>query len=286
MPSLTYRIVNVFASSAAALDGNPLAVFEDARAVSSSTMQALARQLNLSETTFLEPSSAAVGASMRVRIFTPGTELPFAGHPTLGSAFAVHAVTGSCSTLEMGAGVIRVKRAIDTDDDVWALYANRAKFAPPIFPLEVLARLVGLLPDDLTVPTSNALPITSVNSGIPQLMVQIASEDALGRAVCDSKLLGELNNQGVLLFVLHEDHKTVKSRFFFYENQGVIEDPGTGSACANLGRLLQREGRRGEYSLEQGHHVGRLCRIGISVQDEDVMVSGKVVQVGTGEFSF
>src|SRR5499426_882940 len=106
MPAYAYRIVNVFAESP--LAGNPLAVFEDARGLDPATMQALALQFNLSETTFILPSERA---SAHVRIFTPTFEMPFAGHPTLGTAHVVRALTGKgdAVTLEMKAGVIPVE---------------------------------------------------------------------------------------------------------------------------------------------------------------------------------
>src|ERR1043165_5995978 len=111
MPRLKYHLVNVFAESP--LAGNPLAVFEDGSALDEATMQALALQFNLSETTFVLPSTAAAA---RVRIFTPTFEMPFAGHPTLGTAHVVREVlrTPDAVTLEMKAGIIPVAGSADT----------------------------------------------------------------------------------------------------------------------------------------------------------------------------
>src|SRR5258706_9372328 len=105
MPDYRYRLVNVFTVNGAKLSGNPLCVFEDARGMDDATMQALALQFNLSETTFLLPSTVAAA---RVRIFTPVFEMPFAGHPTLGSAHVVRTLqaTNDALTLETKAGVI------------------------------------------------------------------------------------------------------------------------------------------------------------------------------------
>ena len=107
MASLRYRIVNVFTQGPARLTGNPLAVFESGAGLDEPTMQALARQLNLSETTFILPSKRA---SAHVRIFTPSYEMAFAGHPTLGTAFVCRALglAGDSVTLEMKAGLIPV----------------------------------------------------------------------------------------------------------------------------------------------------------------------------------
>ena len=124
MRQYDFRLVNVFAESP--LAGNPLCVFEDARELDDTTMQALALQFNLSETTFLLPSASATA---RVRIFTPTFEMPFAGHPTLGTAHVVRDLlsAGDALTLEMKAGVIPVTAA----GDVWTLQANAPKHRAP-----------------------------------------------------------------------------------------------------------------------------------------------------------
>src|SRR6201995_5732459 len=115
MPRYDFRIVNVFAIPGAPLSGNPLCVFEDGRGLGDAHMQALALQFNLSETTFLFPSERA---SARVRIFSPSYEMPFAGHPTLGSAHVVRSLRGegpdAALTLELKAGVIPVRAQADT----------------------------------------------------------------------------------------------------------------------------------------------------------------------------
>src|SRR5437879_3216442 len=120
MPDFAFRIVNVFAESP--LAGNPLCVFEDGRGLDDATLQALALQFNLSETTFVLPSD---DATARVRIFTPTFEMPFAGHPTLGTAHVVRALTGAgdALSLQMRAGIIPVTAA----GDVWTLQANAPK---------------------------------------------------------------------------------------------------------------------------------------------------------------
>src|SRR3954466_10747725 len=119
MPTLRYRLVNVFAQSP--LAGNPLCVFEDGSALDTATMQALALQFNLSETTFILPPTMA-DATARVRIFTPGFEMPFAGHPTLGTAHVVRELknSGDEVKLEMKAGIIPVTASADE----WTLKAN------------------------------------------------------------------------------------------------------------------------------------------------------------------
>src|SRR6476659_8827269 len=117
MATYAYRIVNVLTRGGGRLTGNPLCVFEDARGLDDAAMQALARQFNLSETTFILPSEKATA---RVRIFTPSYEMPFAGHPTLGTAHVVRSLHGRDEvTLEMQAGIIPVS----AQGDRWTLQA-------------------------------------------------------------------------------------------------------------------------------------------------------------------
>ena len=139
MPALSFRIVNVFTKDREPLTGNPLCVFEDGESLDGATMQALARQFNLSETTFLLPSSAATA---RVRIFTPSYEMPFAGHPTLGSAFVCRALglAGDAVQLEMAAGVIPVR----ADGDRWTLQANAPTWRELEASRAALAAALGL----------------------------------------------------------------------------------------------------------------------------------------------
>src|SRR5580765_7328521 len=133
-----FRIVNVFTVDGDKLSGNPLCVFEDARGLTDAQMQALARQMNLSETTFVLPSERA---TKRVRIFTPGFEMPFAGHPTLGTA---HVIGGDRVEIEVIAGIVPVTRA----GDRWTLRAAKAPVTRPVAATRVeLAHMLGL-PDD------------------------------------------------------------------------------------------------------------------------------------------
>src|SRR3979490_892761 len=137
-----FRIVNVFTQNGDALSGNPLCVFENGADFDSDLMQALARQFNLSETTFILPSTRATA---RVRIFTPTFEMPFAGHPTLGTAHVVRTLqnVGDNVTLELPAGVIPVH----AEGDVWTLQANPPKHRAPSASRADLAKMLGLDPD-------------------------------------------------------------------------------------------------------------------------------------------
>ena len=177
MTDYRFRIVNVFAESP--LAGNPLCVFEDGRGLDDATMQALALQFNLSETTFVLPSNEATA---QVRIFTPTFEMPFAGHPTLGTAHVVRALraSGDRITLQMKAGVIPVS----AQDDRWTLEANAPKHrAPDASPAE-LAEALGLAAADV-----GPGPPLWVDAGSEQLVVPLRSFDAVRRAAPRPDLL-------------------------------------------------------------------------------------------------
>ena len=276
MPNLPFRIVNVFAESP--LAGNPLAVFEDGQALDDATMQALALQFNLSETTFVLPSEAA---SAHVRIFTPTFEMPFAGHPTLGTAHVVRTLmaTGDRVTLEMRAGVIPVR----ADGDVWTLTANAPRHRRPAASREELARMLGLSESDLH-GEGEAL---WVDTGSDQLVVPLVSFDAVRRAQPSAAqmLAHGTSGQRAMAYVFARDGERVLARFFFLKHGAVIEDPGTGSACANLGGWLLATHARlpVALSIDQGEAVGRSCRLGLRVEaDRSIHVSGRVIEVGRG----
>lgn len=277
MARLAFRLVNVFAEEP--LGGNPLCVFEDAPALDAATMQALALQFNLSETTFVRPSQAA---SASVRIFTPTFELPFAGHPTLGTAHVVRdrLRTGDALTLEMPAGIIPVTAR----GDVWTLEATVRRHRPADASRAALAAMLGLAPADLA-----DEPPLWVDTGAEQLVVPLASFAAVERAKprADALLALAHNGSRAMAYVFARQRDHVKCRFFFPKHGAVIEDPGTGSACANLGGWLLATGSAlpVRLTLEQGDAVGRPCRLGLEVTTEGgIRVSGRVIEVARGTF--
>ncbi len=287
MAELRYRIVNVFAEST--LAGNPLCVFEDARGLDDATMQALALQFNLSETTFVLPSSTATA---RVRIFTPSFEMPFAGHPTLGTAHVVRSLTlsGDAVTLEMRAGIIPVTAR----GDVWTLAANAPTHRGVAATRADLAAMLGLL--EAEVAPDPAAPPLWVDTGSEQLVIPLASTDAVARTAPRIDLLLAHGSTGTraMAYVWCRDgprrgaaHGTqaVVARFFFPKQGAAIEDPGTGSACANLGGWLIATGAPlpQRFAIAQGDAVGRPCRLGLEVTAErKILVSGRVIELGRG----
>jgi len=277
--SYAFRIVNVFTIDGDRFSGNPLCVFEDARGLSDAQMQTIARQMNLSETTFILPSKRAAAL---VRIFTPAYEMPFAGHPTLGTAHVVREVAhaGDRLTLEMKAGIIPV----EAKGDVWTLEANAPKHRAPEASKAALATMLGLETDAIA-----GTPLW-VDTGSEQLVIPLASFDAVRRAAPGADALAKHASSGnrsmAYVFAREGDH--VLCRFFFRKHTSVVEDPGTGSACANLGGWLLVTGATlpQKLDVDQGEAVGRPCRLGLEVTaDRRIRVSGRVIEIARGELS-
>ncbi len=281
MPSLRYRIVNVFTQKRDALSGNPLCVFEDGNDLDTATMQRLARQFNLSETTFLLPSSRA---NARVRIFTPSYEMPFAGHPTLGSAFVCRALDrcGDDATLEMEAGIIPVR----AQGDRWTLQANTATARPCDTPVETLARMLGLQPGDI-----GAAPLW-VKAGKEQLIIPLTSERAVRAAKPDAAQFANVKSEDghsmAYVFAPSGPHKLL-GRFFFPQGSAIIEDPATGSATANLGGWMIASGcpLPQRFEISQGEYADRPSTLFLEIDAEKrIFVSGEVIELGRGTVDF
>ncbi|MBA3463895.1 MAG: PhzF family phenazine biosynthesis protein [Deltaproteobacteria bacterium] len=273
-----FRIVNVFTVDGDRFSGNPLCVFEDARGLTPVQMQALARQFNLSETTFVLPPTRD-GADHHVRIFTPGFEMPFAGHPTLGTTFVI-ANGRTRVTLEMKAGLVPVT----TDGATWTLKTARAPESRKVEASRAdLARMLGLPTDAVS-----DEPLW-VNTGSEQLVIPIASPELVRAAAPSYELLAKFGTSPTreeamaYLWAKGEPEHTV--RFFFTLNGGVVEDPATGSACANLGgwHLATGQPLPVALTLRQGDAVGRPSRLGLRVDaDGGVFVTGSVIELGRG----
>jgi trans-2,3-dihydro-3-hydroxyanthranilate isomerase len=244
-------------------------------------MQAIALQFNLSETTFVLPSDTATAT---VRIYTPSFEMPFAGHPTLGTAHVVRALAeaGDDISLEMRAGVIPVR----ADGDVWTLTANAPLHRSPAASRAELAAMLGLRIGDID---TTADPLW-VDTGSEQLIVPLASFDAVRRAQPSPALLLAHGNNGqrAMAYVFAREGDRVLARFFFPKHGAVAEDPGTGSACANLGGWLIATGAAlpQRLTVDQGEAVGRPCRLGLVVAaDRSIHVSGRVIEIGRGRIT-
>lgn len=287
-----YRLLNVFAEST--FGGNPLCVFEDGRGLSDAQMLAIALQFNLSETVFILPSERA---DARMRIFTTGYEMPFAGHPTLGTAHVVRSLLAkeAALTLECKAGLVAVSAGVDSQADVWTFVAPTqgapVTAACALDSVEVAAML-GLQAEDLL-----GDPLW-VDTGADQLMVPVRSVDAVRRTEPDSGRLADwpqssLGRKTAYVFAWDDAAQSetgrlqVSSRYFFTkQGGGVAEDPGTGSACANLGGWWIAQGKTLPVSIAiaQGAQVQRPSHLFLDVNEElEIRVGGRVIELGRGE---
>jgi trans-2,3-dihydro-3-hydroxyanthranilate isomerase len=280
MAAHPYRLLNVFTYNRGALTGNPLCVFEDAAAFDTRLMQALARQFNLSETTFILPSANADAA---VRIFTPTYEMPFAGHPTLGTAHVCRALgLGRDSLrLEMQAGLITVR----AQGDRWTLSAPTPTWREVEDSTEVLAAALGLERDDI-----GERPLW-VKAGKEQLVVPLTSIEAVRRVAPQPQGLRQIRSEDGIsmayVFAL-TGAGTALARFFFPQGAAILEDPATGSATANFGGwvLAMRQPLPAALQISQGEFVGRPSTLYLQVDDrQNIYVGGDVLEIGRGTVS-
>lgn len=272
-----FRLINVFTRET--FGGNPLAVFPESGGLPAATMQAIAQQMNLSETTFVGPSSHP-GCDLRVRIFTPRTELPIAGHPTVGTAFALD--RGPSITFEEGVGPVLVERSTDRQGVIWRMTQPAPRLLEPVHDRSAVAEALGLEAQDL-----DSRPVCIGSVGVPFLIVPLRRLEALARLRVDvaawSRVRGEA--LGLYAFVQVGD-SLVRARMVGAE--GIPEDPATGGAAGPLGAYLARLGGIHErVIIEQGIEMGRPSRICVDVVGrpehiEAVRVGGACIEIGAG----
>jgi PhzF family phenazine biosynthesis protein len=280
----SFRILNVFTVGSDRFSGNPLCVFEDGRGLDEATMLSIARQFNLSETTFLLPPSAP-GASASVRIFTPAFEMPFAGHPTLGTAHVARDLLrcGDRVVLEMPAGLVEVTAR----GDAWTLRTAQPPKtrAPDASRAEIAAML--RLPEAAIGPR----PLW-VDTGAEQLVIPVARVEDVQAARPDADLLSRHafspSRQEAMAYVwARASSDTLVARFFFVAG-AVLEDPATGSACANVGGWMLATGAAlpVRARVKQGEAVKRPSWLELTVDTERrVFVGGDVIELGRGSIS-
>jgi trans-2,3-dihydro-3-hydroxyanthranilate isomerase len=285
MATHPFRIVNVFTEAQGPFTGNPLCVFENGSGLSSYVMQALARQFNLSETTFILPSTRA---NARVRIFTPAYEMAFAGHPTLGTAHVCRALQlgGDSLVLEMQAGLIPVR----AEGDRWTLSALGATSRELDASRADLAEALGLETRDI-----GERPLW-VKAGKEQLVVPLTSTDAVRRALPSAasmaKILSEDGLSMAYVFCLTGTavggRDQALARFFFPVGGAILEDPATGSATANFGAwcLTMQRALPVQLQISQGEYVARPSTLFLDVNREaQVFVGGDVLEIGRGSIT-
>jgi trans-2,3-dihydro-3-hydroxyanthranilate isomerase len=277
--SFRYVVADVFTDRA--LEGNQLAVFTDARELPEERLQALARELNLSETVFVYPAEGEGHA--RIRIFTPMNELPFAGHPVLGTAFVLSAPLQLDEIrLETGVGVVPV--ALDRDGRRISFGRMRQPI-PTVQPFERGPELLGAL----GVPGSE-LPLELYESGVGNVYVVLESEAAVASVTPDLQELVRV--MGTVHANCIAGSGTRWKTRMFAPADGVPEDPATGSAAGPLAVHLARHGRIDfgeEIEITQGVEIGRPSTLYARVEGardriELVEVGGSAVVVARGEF--
>ena len=296
--ALSYLHYDVFTGEA--LLGNQLAVFTDARGVDVAKMQRVAREMNFSESTFILPSERP-DTDIRMRIFTPMTEMPMAGHPTIGSTFALaHAgvIRPGSSRFVFGLNIGPVPVDLEWNGTAlrfaWMTQSNPS-FGPIVNDRAAVAAALGLDVADL----ADTLPVQEVSCGVPFLLVPLRDRRAVDRAISDAAAFRRLTaatklDRAIFMFSIDPagSSETVYSRMFAPEF-GIIEDPATGSASGPLGCYLVHHGAvTGDAAREmislQGAAMGRASRIHISIEGDRraitrVRVGGEAVLVGQGE---
>jgi trans-2,3-dihydro-3-hydroxyanthranilate isomerase len=277
-------------------EGNSLAVFPDGRGLSDLDMQALAREMNLSETTFVLPRDPAIERErgVRVRIFTVQEELPFAGHPTLGTAFALRGSTGAAEVvLDLNAGRVPVRFEDSPGQPVFGEMTQVDPKFGLIHDRETVVRATSLRDGDI----DPSLPIQTISTGLPFTIVPLRGLDVIRRLQVDLVRAGEyLKQTGGGQFFYFVARETVDraarlhARMLFYGG----EDPATGSAagCATAWMVAHGVAQPDERVLiEQGIEMLRPSRIFVRASRVDnrvvnVRVGGNVVEVLRGEVSF
>jgi trans-2,3-dihydro-3-hydroxyanthranilate isomerase len=295
MFSLKYYILDVFAE--AKYTGNQLAVFTDAQALSKAQMQAIAREINYSETTFIV-SNQPISGGYDVKIFTPAQEIPFAGHPTLGTAFILQREVIKQSVerviLNLQIGQIPVKIGSSESNESYLWMQQKAPTFHEIFSPETIAETLSIDISEI----DTQYPIQAVSTGLPFIIVPIKTLAALKQAKVNldkyNKLIEGIEAKSILIFCPEtyylENQLNVR---VFCDYLGVPEDPATGSANGCLaGYLVEHSyfGNEIDLRVEQGYEINRPSLLLLKAHKKlpsepiEVYVGGKVIMVAKGEF--
>ncbi|HEY4236393.1 MAG TPA: PhzF family phenazine biosynthesis protein [Gaiellaceae bacterium] len=272
----TFRFVIADVFTDVPFAGNQLSVFTDAREIPEDRLQQLAREINFSETVFVYP--AAGDGHARIRIFTPSLELPFAGHPVLGTAFVLGGPLQLDELwLETGAGVVPIRLERDGSRIVFGWMRQPVVAAEEYEQADELLSLLGV--------EKSGLPVELYRQGPGHVYVELDSAEAVAALRPDADALLDLSPYGTACFA--RDGESWKARVFVPAH-GVAEDPATGSAAGPLALHLARHGRIGygdEIEIHQGIELGRPSTLyAVARSPEDVEVGGSSVIVARGEF--
>jgi trans-2,3-dihydro-3-hydroxyanthranilate isomerase len=275
-----YVVVDVFTDTP--LTGNQLAVFTDARDLTSEEMQELARETKLSETVFVLPPNDPT-ADVRIRIFTPALELPFAGHPTLGTAFVLGGpLSKIVIRIETGAGVVPVELEREGPRIVFGRMEQPLPRHEPVTDPQSMFAALGV--------AGSGLPVERYDLGPGHVYVELGSPEEVAALDPNIAALARATEDGVNCFA--QDGARWKTRMFA-PNHGVDEDPATGSAAGPLAVHLARHGRIAfgeQIEISQGTEINRPSTLYAEVHGsaddiERVVVGGCAVIVARGEFN-
>ncbi len=276
-----YFITDVFAEGP--YSGNQLATLPDAADLSGEEMQKIARAFNFAETTFITGGSAEDGFD--VRIFTPTDELPFAGHPTLGTSYLIrnHLIKSGCETITLNLGVGPINVTFEDDGVLW-MVQNEPEFGE-IVPHDLAANALGLDVSDLEAD----FPCQMVSTGLEFLLVPLRDYEALKRSYAGP------NDVSRTFFAFcrggYTDDQGIQARMFASE-LGVVEDPATGSANGCLAAYLAEHAFLGDHSVDtrvgQGYEIARPSQLYLRSEKSDsgynIRVGGRVNLVAEGEW--
>lgn len=279
-----YTLLDVFTNTP--LEGNALAVVHDADELDGSTMLAVARETRLSETTFVQASHLA-GADYRTRIWTVERELPFAGHPSLGTAVAVARADGVAGggearyVQETGAGLQPIDVTLLDGERAHASMLQEPAVLGDDVPRAAPLQAIGLTPEH----ADRALPPQVVSTGLAQLIVPLRDLDALARARPDWRAIAPLlaaHGATVLYAVVCDPGDTARARARSFVSAAVGEDPATGSAAGPLCAYLADRTGTSRVTIDQGIEMGRPSRLEAAMEGDRPRVGGDVVVVGDG----
>jgi trans-2,3-dihydro-3-hydroxyanthranilate isomerase len=294
MPNIPFLILDVFATEK--YTGNQLAVFLDAGDLADVQMQQIAREINFSETTFVT-NSAPVNGGYNTRIFTPTTELPFAGHPTLGTAFAIQQeiVKDAVEQVNLNYQVGQIPvdlNYLNGEPDILWMHQQQPHFYDAV-DVEMLAAVIGVNPTDI----DSRYPIEPISTGLPFIIVPLKTLAAVSRAKLNLDLyarsVANLPAQAILVFCSEtiDPNRQLHVRVFT-ECFGIPEDPATGSANGCLAAYLAKYQYFGspilDITVEQGIEMGRssllYLRANYTPTNCPVSIGGKVIKIAKGEF--
>ena len=295
MGNMQFYIVDVFAEEKYA--GNQLAVFRSGNALGDSEMQRIAREMNFSETTFILSETQREGG-FDVRIFTPGEEVPFAGHPTLGTAHIIRTeILSEGNTGEIKLNLKAGQIPVSFNDSVGKETICWMKQIEPVFGETIKAKIIAEVLNLNRGDIDDRFPIEEVSTGLPHVIVPLRSLDSLRRArVNKDKYFELIKNRWakpVLIFCAepHNSQNDISVRMFA-DCFGIPEDPATGSGNGCLAGYLVRHRYWGEDEIdirsEQGYEIGRPSLLLLKAAKKNgkifISVGGKAITVARGEF--